>query len=62
SVILYGRSSINYVQQGTSGPSRMEIPMQAHSVEMESPRRNNLDPFGLEYMLRLFRAERLVAR
>ncbi|WP_419653490.1 hypothetical protein [Thiolapillus sp.] len=62
SVILYGRSSINYVQQGTSGPSRMEIPMQAHSVEMEFPRRHNLDPFGLEYMLRLFRAERLVAR
>ena len=62
SVILYGRSSINYVQQGTSGSSRMEIPMQAHSVEMEFPRRHNLDPFGLEYMLLLFREERMVAR
>ncbi|MEW8333832.1 MAG: hypothetical protein AB2728_20520 [Candidatus Thiodiazotropha sp.] len=62
SVILYGRSSINYVRQATSSSSRMEIPMQAHSVEMEFPRRHNLDPFGLDYLLRVFRAERMVGR
>lgn len=62
SVILYGRSSINYVRQDTSNSSRMEIPMQKHSVEMEFPRRHNLDPYGLDYMLRVFRAERMVER
>ena len=60
SVLLYGRSSINYVRHGHAGPSRMEIPMQKHSVEMEFPRRHNLDPFGLDYMLRVFRTERMV--
>jgi len=62
SVILYGRSSVNYIRQPYSDSSRMEIPMQHHSVEMEFPRRHNLDPFGLDYMLRVFRAERMVAQ
>mgnify|MGYP000482354864 CR=1 FL=1 len=62
SVILYGRSSINYVRQNSSISSRMEIPMQKHSVEMEFPRRHNLDPFGLEYMLRVFQVERIVTK
>lgn len=60
SVLLYGRTSVNYIQQRSSDMTRMEIPMKKHSVEMDFPMRHNLDPFGLDYMLRIFRAESLV--
>jgi len=60
SVLLYGRTSVNYIQQGPSDATRMEIPMKKHSVEMDFPMRHNLDPFGVDYMLRVFRAETLV--
>jgi len=60
SVILYGRTSISYVKQGSSESSRVVIPMKKHSVEMEVPRREILDRYGLDYVLRIFRAERLV--
>ena len=60
SVLLYGRKSINYIDHGSGEAKRMEIPMKKHGTEMEFPRREHIDPFGLDYMLRLFRAERLV--
>lgn len=60
SVILYGSKSINYIQ-GPSGKSqRMEIPMSSHRTEIEVPRQDHIDPAGIEYMLRIFRAERMV--
>lgn len=59
STLLYGRKSINYVRRGDGPPHRMEIPLTSHSVEMEIPRMENLDEHGLNYMLRVFRAERL---
>ena len=62
STILYGRSSINYVRNDSADASRMEIPMKEHTLEMEFPRRQNLDPFGLDYMLRVYRAERMVEK
>ena len=62
SVLLYGRSSIDFVRQGSDDSSRMEIPLKEHSIEMEFPRRHNLDPVGQDYMLRVFRAERLVEK
>lgn len=59
SVLLYGRRSINYVY-GPSGEShRTEIPLKSHSIQVEMPRASQLDPFGIEYALRVFRAERL---
>lgn len=59
SVLLYGRRSINYVY-GPSGEShRQEIPLKSHSIQVEMPRAGQLDPFGIEYALRVFRAERL---
>jgi hypothetical protein len=58
STLLYGRKSINYVRGGDGPPRRMEIPLASHSVEMEIPRMENLDEHGLNYMLRVFRAER----
>lgn len=61
SVLLYGRKSINYVY-GTDGQShRMETPLRSHGTEMEFPRMENINPFGLDYMLRVFRNERISA-
>jgi len=59
SVLLYGRASINYVYRADGQSHRTETPLHLHGVEMEFPRMENLDPFGLNYMLRIFRNERL---
>jgi hypothetical protein len=61
SVLLYGRKSINYLYGPNGKSSRMEIPLHSHSTEMEFPRLENIDPFGLDYMLRIFRAEQIKA-
>lgn len=58
SVLLYGRKSIDYVNSPDGKSNRMEIPLQSHSTQMEFPRFGIIDPFGLDYMLRVFRAER----
>ena len=58
STLLYGRKSINYLHGFGGPPRRMEMPMKSYSVEMESPRMEHLDEHGLEYMRRVFRAER----
>lgn len=57
--LLYGNKSINYVHAGDEPPRRMEIPLSAHSVQMEIPRMENLDPYGVDFMLRVFRSEKL---
>lgn len=61
SVLLYGRKSINYVYGPDGKFNRMEIPLHSHGTEMELPRFGNIDPFGLDYMLRIFRAEQIKA-
>ena len=58
STLLYGRKSINYVHGGGGPPRRMEMPMKNYSRQMEFPRMEHLDQHGLNYMLRVFRAER----
>src|SRR5690606_27454599 len=58
SVLLYGRKSISYVYGPDGKMHRTEMPLQAHSMEVEVPRGERIDPFGLDYMLRVFRAER----
>ncbi|MBN2119399.1 MAG: hypothetical protein JW730_22700 [Anaerolineales bacterium] len=59
SVLLYGRKSVDYVYNSDGQSNRMEIPLQVHSTELEFPRLVNIDPFGLDYMLRVFRAEQV---
>jgi hypothetical protein len=61
SVILHGKKSINYVRGPLGQTQRMEILMTSHGAEIEVPRQDHIDPFGLDYMLRIFRAERLRA-
>jgi hypothetical protein len=59
SVLLYGRKSIDYVYRPDGQSTRMETPLQSHGTEIEFPRLENIDPFGLDYMLRVFRVEQL---
>ncbi|MCP4699026.1 MAG: hypothetical protein GY862_19560 [Gammaproteobacteria bacterium] len=58
SVLLYGRKSISYIYGDGGKPHRTELPLQSHSTKIELPRMENLDPFGLDYVLRIFRAEK----
>jgi hypothetical protein len=39
----------------------MEMPLTSHGLQMEFPRMENLDPYGVDYMLRIFRVERFRA-
>lgn len=56
-VLLYGRKTINYVYRGDGEPNRIETPLHSFSTEVEYPSQEVIDPFGLDYMLRVFRAE-----
>ena len=58
STLLYGNKSINYIHTGSGDePRRTETPLARHSVSMEFPRMDNIDPYRLDYMLRVFRNE-----
>lgn len=59
SVLLYGRKSISYVYESDGHSHRRETPLHKHSTEMEFPRMLYLDPVGLDYMLRVFRNEKM---
>ena len=61
SVLLYGTKSINYVGEPFTQNRRMEIPLQRHSFSTEIPRLQNIDPFSLDYMLRILRHEKIHA-
>lgn len=58
-VLLYGNSSIYYSYQvdGTSVRQEMQMHSFYHSTEM--PRLNVLDPESLDYILRIYRCERM---
>lgn len=58
-VLLYGNKSICYINHSDGQLQRTEIPLQRHEAEMECPRMEYIDPFGLDYFLRIFRNERL---
>jgi hypothetical protein len=59
STLLYGKRSLTYFQ-GEDGNSKA-VAMDLHSVGMsiEWPRRDILDPVGLDYMIRVYRVEKL---
>ncbi|MGH7780843.1 MAG: hypothetical protein ACREQR_13560 [Candidatus Binataceae bacterium] len=61
SVLLYGRKSIDYIYDGDGQPHRMEMDLKSHGTEIEYPRMALIDPYGLDYMLRVFKIERLRA-
>lgn len=57
--LLYGNSSIYYVHKGNGERLRQEMPMQSFSHSTEMPRLNVLDPESLDYILRIYRGERI---
>lgn len=57
--LLYGNSSIYYIHLGHGEPVRQEMEMQSFSHSTEMPRLNVLDPENLDYMLRIYRCERI---
>lgn len=61
SVLLYGRKAINHVFGPEGEIKRMETQLGSHGTEFEVPRMTRLDPHGLDFMLRVFRHERMSA-
>jgi hypothetical protein len=62
STLLYGNKSINYIYANNDdAPRRMEVALNSHNISMELPRMGNIDPFSLDYMVRIFRLERIRA-
>ena len=57
SVLLYGRSSIHYMQISDEKPQRSETPLQSFSTSIEVPSLELFDSLGLDYMLRDCRYE-----
>lgn len=61
SVLLYGRKSVDYIYDADGQSHRMEMDLKSHGTEIEYPRMALIDPGGLDFMLRVFRFERLHA-
>jgi len=58
SVLLYGNSSIYYIQHGPKGEAtRHETPLQSINASIEFPSLEHLDPHSLELMLLDFKLE-----
>ena len=58
--LLYGNSTAHYVYDKSGAQQRSELQMSSHSYSSELPKLNVIDPYGLDYMLRMFRVERLI--
>ncbi|HEX8214773.1 MAG TPA: hypothetical protein VF582_04790 [Allosphingosinicella sp.] len=61
SVLLYGNRSINYFVGPDGKTQRNEMKLHSFSHSIESPRLDILEPFDLDYTLRVFRAMRKAA-
>lgn len=57
-VLLYGTRSISYFEGPGGKKQRNEMKMHSFSHSIESPRLDILEPFDLDYTLRVFRAMR----
>lgn len=59
STILYGNRSRTYVTDGGGQQRAIEMELKPIGASFEMPRRDILDPVGLDYMLRVFRVMKL---
>lgn len=60
SVLLYGRRSRAYFHTPDGSRQAVDLDLHPHSVGFEMPRLQLIDPVSLEYILTVFRAERIV--
>ena len=58
SVLLYGNRSMSYFAGSNGERQRGEMKLHAFSHSFEVPRLDTLEPFELDYTLRVFRAMR----
>lgn len=58
STILYGKRSRTYVTDEGGAQRAVDIELQSFEASFEFPRREILDPVGLNYLLRVFRVEK----
>jgi hypothetical protein len=56
SVLLYGSQSVSYVSDPNGKKQRREMKLKTYKHSIEAPRLDILEPFDLDYTLRLFRA------
>lgn len=59
SVLLYGNRSLSFIDDGQDGLRHVEVDLQSHGISYEMPRMEVVDPIGLDYILRVFRNERM---
>ncbi|WP_421239974.1 hypothetical protein [Aeromonas enteropelogenes] len=57
--LLYGNSSIYYIHKGDGQSARQEMKLHSFSHSAEMPTLNILDPESLDYILQVFRCERI---
>lgn len=62
SVLLYGSRSISYFEGADGKMQRDEMKLHSFSHSIETPRLDILEPFDLDYTLRVFRAMRKAAQ
>jgi hypothetical protein len=59
STILYGKQSLTYITDPGGERRAIAMGLKPFETSFELPRHQILDPVGLDYMLRIFRAQRL---
>lgn len=59
STLLYGKRSLTYVQDDDGGSRPIAMDLHSFGVSIEWPRRDIVDPVGLDYMIRVYRVEKL---
>jgi hypothetical protein len=59
STILYGKRSLTYVTDPDGSQRAVAMDLKSFGTSFELPRREILDPVGLDYMLRVYRVEKL---
>jgi hypothetical protein len=59
STLLYGKRSLTYVLDSDGSRRAVAMDLQSVGVSFEMPRHDVLDPAGLDFLLRVFRAEKL---
>jgi hypothetical protein len=61
SVLLYGNCSFSFIKNDMNKIRPVEMDLKPLEVSFEMPRMELIDPVGLDYTLRVFRAERMVS-
>jgi hypothetical protein len=59
STILYGKRSLTYITDHDGSQRAVAMDLKSLTTSFELPRREVLDPVGLDYVLRVFRVEKL---